>query len=250
MNRYLRGLLLLPGILGIAFLLLWAFTRIPRFGSDTAALGDVFNQVAVGETNATNAVSAVNFDYRGTDTLGEEYILFTAVASVALLLRAQREEREESPEDVARGREVPGTSSTVVVVSVMLAGLSLLLGVYIVAHGSLTPGGGFQGGVVLSTALLVLYVAGRYSMFARMTSIPNIERTEAFGAGLFAVFGIAGLLAAGSFLANFVPHGTTGKLVSSGTILLLNASVGLEVGAGFILIIDEFLEQALLIRHR
>jgi multicomponent Na+:H+ antiporter subunit B len=50
-------------------------------------------------------VTAVNFDYRGFDTMGEEFILFASVVSVALLLRAQRGETEQrDPQDARAGR--------------------------------------------------------------------------------------------------------------------------------------------------
>ncbi len=248
MSRQFRFWLLLAGLAGIAALLAWGFALMPPFGEHPPFLGDVLNQVGVSETNATNMVSAVNFDYRGADTMVEEFILFAAVAGVSLLLRELREEREERPQDAARGRAPPGTPVTVVVISIMLAGASLLIGAYILATGALTAGGGFQVGVMFSTSLLILYVAGRYEMFERMTSIDAMEQIEAATAGLYAVVGVAGLLASGAFLANFLPHGSTGNIVSSGTIVVLNVVVGVEVGAGFIIIIDQFLEQALLIR--
>ena len=61
---------------------------------------------------ATAAVSAVNFDYRGFDTLGEEFILFAAVVGVASLLRGLRGEHEEEPDDEGgEGRGVRDTSA-------------------------------------------------------------------------------------------------------------------------------------------
>ena len=68
-------------------------------------VGDWLNRVALPERHLTNVVSAVNFDYRGLDTLGEEYILFAAVAGVALLLRERRGESErDRPEGEPRAR--------------------------------------------------------------------------------------------------------------------------------------------------
>ena len=59
------------------------------------------NAVAVPERHMTNMATAVNFDYRAFDTLGEEYILFTAVAGLALLLRQARGEIIEEPREAA-----------------------------------------------------------------------------------------------------------------------------------------------------
>lgn len=152
MSRRIRFWLVLAGLAGTAALLAWGFASLPPFGEHPPFLGDVLNQVGVSETNATNLVSAVNFDYRGADTMVEEFILFAAVAGVTLLLRELREEREERPQDAAWGRAPPGTPATVVVISILLAGASLLIGAYILATGALTAGGGFQVGVMFSTS--------------------------------------------------------------------------------------------------
>ena len=67
----------------------------------------MINAVAVAERHLTNMATAVNFDYRGFDTLGEEYILFAAVTGLALLLRQARGEIEDEPRPAAADREVP-----------------------------------------------------------------------------------------------------------------------------------------------
>ena len=126
-----------------------------------------------------------------------------------------------------------------------LLGPMIVFGVYIVLHGQLTPGGGFQGGVVLATAPLLVYLSGSLEEFERVTSPEVIEAAEAVGAGGFALLGVAGLLAGTSYLQNILPFGQTGQVFSSGTILLISALTGLEVAAGFVLALREFLEHAL-----
>ena len=51
--------------------------------------------MAVAQTNATGVVSAVNFEYRGFDTVGEEFILFVAATGMAVVLRHLRSERQQ-----------------------------------------------------------------------------------------------------------------------------------------------------------
>ncbi|HET9753905.1 MAG TPA: hypothetical protein VFP52_13125, partial [Myxococcales bacterium] len=80
--RRLRLLLFAAGGAGLAVALAAAFLRLPPVGSYAGAYGEVLNAVTVGERHATDVVSAVNFDYRGLDTLGEEFILFTSVLAV------------------------------------------------------------------------------------------------------------------------------------------------------------------------
>ena len=95
---------------------------------------------------------------------GRGLILFAAVIGVAILLRAHRDEEEREALEFAFGRSAPRTSDAVRALAVGLVGPTVVTGVYIVAHGHLTPGGGFQGGVVLATALLLVYLAGGYAV--------------------------------------------------------------------------------------
>jgi len=63
------------------------FRGLPPDWSLSGPYGDVLNAVAASERHTTDVVSAVNFDYRGFDTLGEESILFAFVVGATLLLR-------------------------------------------------------------------------------------------------------------------------------------------------------------------
>src|SRR5207248_9901514 len=79
-----RGAEMRPGLLaaggaGMAALFLWGMAGLPPFGSYPGPYGDLLDSFAVGERKATDVLSAVNFDYRGFDTLGEEFILFVSV---------------------------------------------------------------------------------------------------------------------------------------------------------------------------
>src|SRR5919204_6516496 len=105
MSARARHWLFLASAPVLAVLLLIALAKLPGFGRYPGPYGDLINSVAVDERHVTNAISAVNFDYRGLDTLGEEYILFTAVVGVMLLLREQRAGRAR-PVIAAEGREV------------------------------------------------------------------------------------------------------------------------------------------------
>ena len=248
MTRRGRTTLFLVGALGLAVFVLWGYSGLPDFGHYRGPYGDVLNAVAVPERHITDVVTAVNFDYRGFDTLGEEFILFAAVIGVAILLRAQRDEEEREALEFAFGRSAPRTSDAVRALAIGLVGPTVVTGVYIVAHGHLTPGGGFQGGVVLATALLLVYLAGEYAVLRKAAPLSLVEVCEAVGAGGFALIGLAGLVAGAAYLENVLPLGQVGHLNSAGTVPLINLSVGLEVAAGFVLILVEFLEQTLMVR--
>ena len=61
--------------------------NLPAWGDYRGPYGDVIAHLAVYERHATDVVNAINYDYRAFDTLGEEFILFTAVLGVTMLLR-------------------------------------------------------------------------------------------------------------------------------------------------------------------
>jgi multicomponent Na+:H+ antiporter subunit B len=230
-------------------LLLWGLSGLPPYGVYPGPYGDVLNRVAVAERKATNVVAAVTFDYRGVDTMGEEFILFAAVVGVAVLLRAQRDEREEPPDEDAADRRAPGTSNAVRVLGLALVGPVVLFGLYVVTHGHLTPGGGFQGGVVLATGALLVYLSGEYVTLRRVRPVALIDLAESSGAGGYVAVGLLGLAAGAAFLQNVLPLGQPGALLSAGTIPLINLAVGLEVAGGLVLLLSEFLEQTLVVRR-
>jgi multicomponent Na+:H+ antiporter subunit B len=153
---------------GLFAALIWGFVGLPDFGDFHGAYGHLLNRVSVPERATTDVVTAVNFDYRGFDTLGEEFILFAAVIGVTSLLRTLRGEEVASPDDDAPGRQVPETSLAVKVTGLLLVGPTVLIGIYIVVHGHQTPGGGFQGGVILATGLLLTYLSADYLTMRRV----------------------------------------------------------------------------------
>jgi multicomponent Na+:H+ antiporter subunit B len=243
-----RRRLFLVGAAGLGALLLWGLGGLPDYRDVVPLYGQVINRVAVDERSATAAVSAVNFDYRGFDTLGEEFILFAAVLVLALLLRRLSEERRGRLRKEARQEHT--TSAAVRLTCVVLVGPTVLLAIYITAHGHLTPGGGFQGGVIAATALLLVYLGSDYPTMQRLRPLPLVETAKAAGALAFVLIGLAGLIFAGAFLENFLPLGEPGELVAAGTIPLLSIAVGLEVTGGFVLLLSEFLDQLLVIRRK
>ncbi len=225
-----------------------ALVRLPGLGRYRGPYGDIINEVALPERHTPQSVAAVTFDYRGFDTLGEEHILLAAVAGVILLLRVQRSERQAPAKDEASDRRVPPTDDLLRSLGTILFGWTLLFGAYIVLHGHLTPGGGFQGGVLLASAFFYIYLAGEYEPFHKLTHASVFELIENIGAGGFTLVGVAGLIAGASFLQNILPLGQPKALFSAGTLLLLNVLVGAEVFGGLILTLSEFFHKTLELR--
>jgi len=240
----------LAGMAGLAAFYLWGLAGLPGLGNYPGPYGFIINQIAVRQTNATGVVSAVNFEYRGFDTVGEEFILFVAATGVATVLRHLRGERDRPPRDEAADRRVPDTSEAVRMTALILTGPILLMGWYLASHAQTSPSGGFQGGVVLATGFILVYLAGLFLAFERISPVDITDAVEAVGAGGFAAIGISAVVMGLAFLTNFLPLGITpGAVSSSGTIALISFFVGVEVAAAFILIVSELLDQTLLIRQ-
>src|SRR3954451_12204344 len=166
------------------------------------------------------------------------------MAAVALLRHVDDEpERESFPDDVLR----PRTSPAVLVIGAALVGPTVVIALNLVAHGAITPGGGFQGGVVLAAAAVIVVAAG-----GRIRLPPDqppllAEIVHGAGAAGFVLLGLAGLAFAGAFLdTTWAGHGTSGALLSGGAIPLLNVATGFEVAGAIVVILAEFLEQEML----
>jgi multicomponent Na+:H+ antiporter subunit B len=230
--------------------LIWGFTGLPDFGHYAGPYGDILNHVAVPERSNTDVVTAVNFDYRAIDTLGEEFILFAAVVGVASLLRTLHDESSRDPDDDAPGRRVPETSLAIRLAGLVLVAPTVLVGLYVVAHGHQTPGGGFQGGVILATALLLTYLSADYMTMRRVGPTELIETAEGIGALGFVLIGLAGLVFGGAFFQNVLGKGIPGQLDSAGLIPLSNVAVGMAVTGGFAFMLAEFLQQTLVTRGK
>jgi multicomponent Na+:H+ antiporter subunit B len=230
---------------GLAALLGWAFAGLPDFGVYTGRYGRIIAQLAEPDRAVTNVVTFTAFDVRAVDTLVEEFIVFASAIAAVALLRHQRDEPEEpqDTDDLLR----PRTSPALRVVGAALAGPTVVVALNLVAHGALTPGGGFQGGIVLAATAVVMVAAG-----ARVRLPPDEppllgEMMHGAGAAGFVLLGLGGLVFSGAFLSTtFAGHGTTGALLSGGAIPLLNVATGFEVAGALIVILAEFLEQEML----
>jgi multicomponent Na+:H+ antiporter subunit B len=245
-----RRWIFLAGGSGLLAFYLWGLLGLPGFGSYPGPYGFIINRIAVAQANATGVVSAINFDYRGFDTLGEEFILFTAAAGMSIVLRRLRGERNRSPVDETADRDVPVTSTAVRMTALLFTGPVVVMGWWLASHAQTSPSGGFQGGVVLATAFILVYLSGEFLVFKRFSPVALTDVVEAVGAGGFAAIGAIAVAMGLPYLKNFLPLGTTpGAVSSSGTIALISFFVGLEVAAAFILIIGELLDQTLLIRR-
>lgn len=115
--------------------------------------------------------------------------------------------------------------------------LALLLGIYIILHGHLTPGGGFQGGVIIASAISIFYVAYGKERTLKMFNSKRLGKMEEFGALTFIFIASLGVIYGVSFFSNILNKGNIGNVFSSGTIFFMNFAVGYKVLAGISVLI-------------
>ena len=242
MSRRARSVLALVALAALGATLVAAVADLEPFGHYPGPYGDVLAKVVPGERHEGQLVAATVIDYRGFDTVGEELIMFTAVCGCVALLRRRR--RERGAEAAADARPIPTVAARAL--GGALVGPVVVLAAYVVIHGHLTPGGGFSGGIIGAGALLLAYMAGQHVRLRRVGSIGMLEAVEAIGAGGFVAVAVGGLIAVGATLQNFLPLGTSGMLLSAGTIPVGHLAIGIEVAGAVALVVAEFLEQALL----
>lgn len=172
------------------------------------------------ELGAANLVTAVVVTYRGLDTLGEVTVLFIAATGVGLMLKRREDHDEFSEKRPA--------SELVQTGSLFLVSLIFLLGIYIFVNGHLTPGGGFQGGAVIASGVLLLLLANPYKEL-RHNLLNIIESISGF---VYVGVGTLGLLFAAGFLDNrILSPGTLGNLFSAGAIPIIYVCIGMKVGS-------------------
>ncbi len=186
------------------------------------------------ELGAANIVTAILITYRGFDTLGEVAVLFMVAASVGLLLKQSADEPDEAQSDAVERRDA---SEIVATGTQVLLPLIFTFGAYVIVNGHLSAGGGFQGGAIVASGVMLLLLA-RPGATLNVAALSVVESL----AGVFYVsIGILGLIFAGGFLdGRFLPAGEFGSFISAGAIPLISALLGIKVGAELSVIIDGF----------
>ena len=111
--------------------------------------------------------------------------------------------------------------------------LMLVYMLYIIFHGHLSPGGGFQGGVLMVAVVTILYLGHGYATTANVLSAGFLHGAEGFASVVYVALALMGVAVGLQFCQNILfQQGAIGDLYSSGTIFWMNVTVGAKVLTG------------------
>jgi len=121
-----------------------------------------------------------------------------------------------------------------------------LYGVFIILNGHISPGGGFSGGALLGTSLILYTLVFGIKKSEKKFSPSVSVILESGGVLTIIILGVIGIIFAGSFLANHAagfPLGEVGSILSGGFIPLLMIAIGLKVASTIITLFHAVIEE-------
>lgn len=221
-------------------LLLYTVTVLPAFGDPNHPINNEVSaryiENGLQETGAVNIVTGMILDYRAFDTLGESSVLFTAAMVVLFLLRKDKDSARYS--QLAQTMDQNPHSDTyyepkndiiLQKTATILVPIVLLLGVYVVLNGHLSPGGGFSGGAIMGAGLILYVTAFGFAKMRRFFTYKTYQRVVLVALLTYALSKCYSFYTGANHIESVIPLGTPGAILSSGLILVLNICVGFIV---------------------
>ena len=221
-------------------LLMFTVTNLPSFGSPDHPINNEVSaryiEKGLQETGAVNIVTGMILDYRAFDTLGESTVLFTAAMVVLFLLRL--DSGSEKYSQLARSmKEAPHADNfyeprhdaILQMTAKILTPIIILLGIYVVLNGHLSPGGGFSGGAIMGAGLIIYVTAFGFADIRRFFTYKTYQRVVLCALLTYAASKCYSFYTGANGIHSIIPLGTPGAILSSGLILVLNICVGFIV---------------------
>lgn len=185
------------------------------------------------DTGSKNLVTAIYLDYRFFDSLFEAGILLVAVSGVLWI--SQHNIKEKNATFMMDKQKTPELFITF---GRLLYPVMLLFGLYIILNGHLSPGGGFQGGAIIATAILILY----YIDISKEIDVKTIITIEKILFLLLISISFFSFFTRGEVMTNFIP--LNGDIAYKQIYLyLLNIIIGAKVALGLVAVFTSFLKE-------
>jgi multicomponent Na+:H+ antiporter subunit B len=226
-------------------LLFYASLDFPAWGTpDTPAnsstLSDYYITSIYDDTLVPNMVTAVLADYRGYDTMFETVVVFTAGAAIFLILAAgTREEQIEGILPPLRISSLPPVDPIVRISTRFLVPVIQIFALYVLAHGHHSPGGGFQGGVILAASFIMMELTSELKSEGERISNMAAVYLGIIGIVIYGGWGIASMFFGGAFLdyefvAPLIPDSP--DMARSHSMLIVEVGVAFTVTSMMLLI--------------
>jgi multicomponent Na+:H+ antiporter subunit B len=231
-----------PNIASFVAVLFMGLVMLPIFLSESpwpTFARDYLSEYGSSESGASNLVSAIYLGYRLFDTMGETIVLLVAVLGTMSIL-SRIESLVEAPHDdensigtisafslaTEKRRSHAMRTHLLEVVTGKIGPIVLLFGFYVMLYGHMSPGGGFQGGVIVASGIVFLALGNQQDDSSPLSSSIMLSRMETITFLLLVLASFSGLLVGSGFFGN--PLDAT--LYPVGYMIFLNAIIGLKVG--------------------
>lgn len=216
-------------------------TPVEEITKQSNAVGLYYARGAVKDCGSPSAITAMILDYRGYDTFYETTVIFLAmIAALSVLVGKRKKDFDKlSPEELKEEDQEPwiGLTRYTVVGTVIkkIVPFMVMYGLYVIFHGEVSPGGGFQGGVILGASFVLYVIIFSYKESEKKMPSDTLRIINTLGPFLFVFVGLIGVITGYAFLANkvikVIPHGIEGTLFSSLPLLLIELGIGFGIGS-------------------
>lgn len=214
----------------LLLLLVWNVSYLPPLGEANKAVNNEvperYIEAGLKETGAVNFVTGMILDYRAFDTLGESNVLFCATITVLILLQVTGKKKNKIDEDMLFE---PHDDAILRMSARILVPVIMIFGVYVVLNGHLSPGGGFSGGAIIGSGLILYQNAFGFSHARKIFNEKTYKTISAAALLTYCLCKMYSFFTGANHLDSHIPLGIPGHILSSGLILILNICVGMVV---------------------
>lgn len=202
------GFKLFAGAVAVATgaFLLSALPDFPAWGDPQSPVNSTvapyYIENTIRDAHVPNIVTTVLADYRGFDTLLETAVVFIACIAIYSILRVDSAKSTvDEPDIIAAPPAYDPTDSLIIrQASRIMVPFMQIFALYVIAHGHYSPGGGFQGGVILGASVILLCISFDLKYVLRQWTEKKIMLLTALGVLIYAAVGVACMFMGGGYL--------------------------------------------------